>query len=289
MGGGGSTHPQRRVREPRVLPDRSRRSATERRHPAGDQPAVGSDRVRLDEPAAARSTPRWNRRPRSARSVPARRGRSRSAGQYGRARRGDRRRHSTSPPSTTMAHHVRDRVAGRSGRDRRHRTSTPCPGMAVPNLAIVRLGNAGDVNFLQQRRQRRPAGRCASATSATAHRWGCRRWPRLACSTPAMAPADHSVRRADRCSTCRWPVAVECRTNREAVALNVTVTGPTAGSYLTVWPSGRAATICARASTWLPARTGAEHGADAGRRERHGQHLQQRRLDRCHRRRARLL
>ncbi|HEX3087089.1 MAG TPA: DUF1501 domain-containing protein [Ilumatobacteraceae bacterium] len=114
----------------------------------------------------------------------------------------------------------------------------PVPGLAVPNLAIVRLGGAGDVSFYNN------AGNVHLLGDVVGYfRDG------SSVGMSPLAPArlldtrdgngGHlgklgagqmlDLQIADRGGVSSHP---------EAVALNVTVTGPTAGSYLTVWPSG---------------------------------------------------
>jgi uncharacterized protein (DUF1501 family) len=114
----------------------------------------------------------------------------------------------------------------------------PVPGVAVPNLAIIRLGPAGDVFFYNN------AGNVHLIADVVGYfRDG---------SSVGMAPLAPArlldtrdgtgghlgvlgagqmldLQVADRGGVSSSP---------EAVALNVTVTSPTAASYLTVWPSG---------------------------------------------------
>jgi len=110
----------------------------------------------------------------------------------------------------------------------------PVPGMAVPNLAIVRLGLAGDVNFFNNSGSVdlladvvgyfRDGTSVGMAPLAPA---------RLLDTRDAGAPIGGGqiidLQVAGRGGVSDQP---------QAVALNVTVTGPTAGSFLTVWPSG---------------------------------------------------
>lgn len=114
----------------------------------------------------------------------------------------------------------------------------PVPGMAVPNLAIVRLGSGGDVNFYNNAgnvhlladvvgyfRGGSSSGleplvpaRLLDTRDGTGGRLG------------ALGPGEAlDLQIAGRGGASAEP---------QAVALNVTVTGPTASSYLTVWPSG---------------------------------------------------
>jgi hypothetical protein len=110
----------------------------------------------------------------------------------------------------------------------------PVPGMAVPNLAIVRLGTAGDVNFFNN------SGSVHLLADVVGYfRDG---------TSVGMAPlapfrlldTREGIGQLGAGQTLDLQVAGRggVSENPEAVALNVTVTGPTAGSYLTVWPSG---------------------------------------------------
>lgn len=116
----------------------------------------------------------------------------------------------------------------------------PVPGLAVPNLAIIRLGSAGDVNFYNNAGNVHlladvvgyfhagtsvglepllPA-RVLDTRNGTGGRLG------------ALGPGQtFDLQIAGQGGVSEHPTAV---------ALNVTVTGPTASSYLTVWPSGEA-------------------------------------------------
>jgi hypothetical protein len=110
----------------------------------------------------------------------------------------------------------------------------PVPGMAVPNLAIVRLGNAGDVNFFNNSGSVdlladvvgyfRDGTSVGMAPLAPARLLDTRDG-----SGPIGAGQTIDLQVAGRGGVSDQP---------QAVALNVTVTGPTAGSFLTVWPSG---------------------------------------------------
>ena len=114
----------------------------------------------------------------------------------------------------------------------------PVPGVAVPNLAIVRLGLAGDVNFYNN------AGNVHLLADVVGYfRDG---------SSVGMSPLAPSrlldtrdgtgghrgVLGAGQMLDLQVAGRGGVSDNPEAVALNVTVTGPTAASYLTVWPSG---------------------------------------------------
>jgi uncharacterized protein (DUF1501 family) len=116
----------------------------------------------------------------------------------------------------------------------------PVPGVAVPNLAIVRLGSAGDVNFYNN------AGSVHILADVVGYfRDG---------ESVGMAPLAPARLLDTRDGTGGHPgvlgagqmldLVVAGRGgvsgSPEAVALNVTVTSPTAASYLTVWPSGEA-------------------------------------------------
>lgn len=116
----------------------------------------------------------------------------------------------------------------------------PVPGVAVPNLAIIRLGPAGDVIFYNN------AGNVHLLADVVGYfRDG---------SSVGMAPLAPARLLDTRDTTGGHPgklgagqmldLQVADRGgvsgSPEAVALNVTVTSPTAASYLTVWPSGDA-------------------------------------------------
>ena len=117
----------------------------------------------------------------------------------------------------------------------------PVPGTAVPNLVIVRLGADGAVNFFNNTRQRPPARRRRRLLPPDEQRRSAEPLSPAGCSTPATAPAAclGALGPGSR-STCRSPAWRRCRRRADAVALNVTVTEPTAGSFLTVWPTGEA-------------------------------------------------
>jgi hypothetical protein len=116
----------------------------------------------------------------------------------------------------------------------------PVPGLAVPNLAIIRLGNAGDVNFYNN------AGTVHLLADVVGYfRDG---------TSVGMAPLAPARLLDTRDGTGGHPgklgagqmidLQVAGRggvsEHPEAVALNVTVTSPSASSFLTVWPSGEA-------------------------------------------------
>ena len=110
----------------------------------------------------------------------------------------------------------------------------PVPGMAVPNLAIVRLGNAGDVNFFNNSGTVNlladVVGYFQDGTSVGMAPLAPARLIDTREGRGALGPGEM----LDLQVAGRGGVS----TSPEAVALNVTVTGPTAGSFLTVWPSG---------------------------------------------------
>ena len=145
MGGGGSTILNGAFENLGFFQTGPGRSAAHRWPPADHHRAVEPDRVRLDEPATAVRHPRRHRRPaRSARRrrvVVVRRPRP-----VRRARRRGRRRHQPHRGRRDVAD-VRHRVAGWADRSRPPRTSTRFRAWPCPNLAIIRLGAAGDVNF----------------------------------------------------------------------------------------------------------------------------------------------
>ena len=114
----------------------------------------------------------------------------------------------------------------------------PVPGMAVPNLAIVRLGAAGNVSFFNNSGSvdllADVVGYFRDGTSVG-----------LAPLVPARL-LDTRDGTGGHLGQVGAGQAIDLQiadrggvsTNPQAVALNITVTGPTAGSFLTVWPSG---------------------------------------------------
>ncbi len=114
----------------------------------------------------------------------------------------------------------------------------PVPGMAVPNLAIVRFGSGGDVSFYNN----------SGSVHLLADVVG---YFRDGFNT-GLSPLVPSRLLDTRTAIGGHPgplgpgqaldllVAGQggVSANPEAVALNVTVTGPTTGSFLTVWPKG---------------------------------------------------
>ncbi|MEY2416267.1 MAG: hypothetical protein QOH53_1601 [Ilumatobacteraceae bacterium] len=114
----------------------------------------------------------------------------------------------------------------------------PVPGMAVPNLAIIRLGTGGDVNFFNN------TGNVNLLADVVGYfREG------TSVGMAPLAPArllDTRDGTGDHLGALGGGQTLDLQVagrggvtdNPEAVALNVTVTGPTAGSFLTVWPSG---------------------------------------------------
>jgi len=112
------------------------------------------------------------------------------------------------------------------------------PGMAVPNLAIVRLGSAGDINFFN------PTGSVHLLADVVGYfRDG------TDVGLEALVPArlldtrgstgGHQGKIGPGQSIDLQIAGVGgVADTPEAVALNVTATGPTAVSYLTLWPSG---------------------------------------------------
>ena len=110
----------------------------------------------------------------------------------------------------------------------------PVPGLAVPNLAIIRLGNAGDVNFFNNSGTVNlladVVGYFQDGTSVGMAPLAPARLIDTREGRGALGPGQMlDLQVAGRGGVSSSP---------EAVALNVTVTGPTAGSFLTVWPSG---------------------------------------------------
>ena len=116
----------------------------------------------------------------------------------------------------------------------------PVPGMAVPNLAIIRLGSAGDVNFFNN----------TGSVNLLADVVGYFRGGTSVGLEP-LVPArllDTRLGTGGRLGSLQQGESIDLQVagiggvagSPQAVALNVTVTGPTAGSFLTVWPSGEA-------------------------------------------------
>ena len=114
----------------------------------------------------------------------------------------------------------------------------PVPGMAVPNLAIIRLGSAGGVNFFNN----------SGSVNLLADVVGYFRGGTSVGLEP-LVPArllDTRLGTGGRLGAIPQGESIDLQVagvggvagSPEAVALNVTVTGPTAGSFLTVWPSG---------------------------------------------------
>ena len=116
----------------------------------------------------------------------------------------------------------------------------PVPGMAVPNLTIVRLGTAGDVNFFNNTGSVHlladVVGYFRDGTSVGMDPLAPVRLLDTRDGTGDHLGALGGGQMLDLQVAGRGGVS----DNPEAVALNVTVTGPTAGSFLTVWPSGEA-------------------------------------------------
>ncbi|MGZ4679460.1 MAG: DUF1501 domain-containing protein, partial [Ilumatobacteraceae bacterium] len=114
----------------------------------------------------------------------------------------------------------------------------PVPGMAVPNLAIIRLGSAGDVNFFTN----------AGSVNLLADVVGYFRGGTSVGLEPLVPSRLLDTRdgTGGRLGALRQGESINLQVagrggvvgSPQAVALNVTVTGPTAGSFLTVWPSG---------------------------------------------------
>ena len=114
------------------------------------------------------------------------------------------------------------------------------PGMAVPNLAILRLGPAGDVNFSNY----------AGTVHLIADVVGYFKDGTSVGLLPLLPARLLDTRNGIGGPTSQvgpgQTVDVQIAglggvsTSPQAVALNVTVTGPTATSFLTVWPSGEA-------------------------------------------------
>jgi uncharacterized protein (DUF1501 family) len=110
----------------------------------------------------------------------------------------------------------------------------PVPGMAVPNLAIIRFGNAGDVNFFNNTGSVNlladVVGYFRDGTSIGMAPLAPARLLDTRDAIGALGAGQMlDLQVAGRGGVSNTP---------QAVALNVTVTGPTSGSYLTVWPSG---------------------------------------------------
>ena len=114
----------------------------------------------------------------------------------------------------------------------------PVPGLAVPNLAIVRLGAAGDVNLYNNAGTVHLLGDVVGyfrdGTSVGMSPLAPARLLDTRDGTGGHLGALGGGQMLDLQVADRGGVS----SHPEAVVLNVTVTGPTAGSYLTVWPSG---------------------------------------------------
>ena len=114
----------------------------------------------------------------------------------------------------------------------------PVPGMAVPNLAIIRLGSGGDVNFFNNTGSVHLladiVGYFRGGTSVGLEPLAPARLLDTRDGTGGRMGALGQGQSFDLQVAGRNGVADA----PQAVALNVTVTGPTAGSFLTVWPSG---------------------------------------------------
>ncbi|MEP7202895.1 MAG: DUF1501 domain-containing protein [Ilumatobacteraceae bacterium] len=110
----------------------------------------------------------------------------------------------------------------------------PVPGMAVPNLAIIRLGAAGDVNFYNN------SGTVHLLADVVGYFRDGSSVGMLPLAPFRLLDTRDGNGKLGGGQTLDLQVAGRGGVSGqpEAVALNVTVTGPTAGSYLTVWPSG---------------------------------------------------
>jgi len=116
----------------------------------------------------------------------------------------------------------------------------PVPGMAVPNLAIVRLGNGGDVNLFNN----------TGSVNLLADLVGYFR-EGTSFGLESLVPArllDTRDGTGGRLGAVGQGETIDLQiagqggvsSEPQAVALNVTVTEPSAASFLTVWPSGEA-------------------------------------------------
>ena len=114
----------------------------------------------------------------------------------------------------------------------------PVPGMAVPNLAIGQLGPAGSVSFYNNSGTVNLVADLVGYFTPSSNL-------RLQSLTPSRL-LDTRDGTGDFSGTLAGGQSLNLKVtgrggvpaNAKAVALNVTVTGPTAGSYLTVWPAG---------------------------------------------------
>jgi uncharacterized protein (DUF1501 family) len=114
----------------------------------------------------------------------------------------------------------------------------PVPGLAVPNLAIIRLGSAGDVSLYNNAGSVHLLGDVVGyfrdGTSVGMAPLAPARLLDTRDGTGGHLGALGAGQMLDLQVADRGGVS----SSPEAVVVNVTVTGPTAGSYLTVWPSG---------------------------------------------------
>jgi uncharacterized protein (DUF1501 family) len=114
----------------------------------------------------------------------------------------------------------------------------PVPGLAVPNLAIIRLGTAGDVSLYNNAGSVHLLGDVVGyfrdGSSVGMSPLAPARLLDTRDGSGGHAGALDAGQMLDLQVAGRGGVSG----HPEAVVLNVTVTGPTAGSYLTVWPSG---------------------------------------------------
>lgn len=115
----------------------------------------------------------------------------------------------------------------------------PVPGMAVPNLAIIKLGAGGDVNFFNN------SGSVHLLADVVGYfRGGTDDGLEPLAPARLLDTRDGTGGRLGALGQGEWiDLVVAGRggvsAQPQAVALNVTVTNPTAGSFLTVWPSGQ--------------------------------------------------
>ena len=146
---------------------------------------------------------------------------------------------STSPRSTRRRRRT-SRCGRAASRSRPTSNLNPVPGACRPEPGVVRLGAAGDVNFYNNAGSVHlladVVGYFRDGTSVGMAPLAPARLLDTRDGTGGHLGALGAGQMIDLQVAGRGGVSA----NPEAVALNVTVTDPTAGSYLTVWPSGEA-------------------------------------------------
>ena len=152
----------------------------------------------------------------------------------------------------------------------------PVPGAAIPNLVLARVGLGGAVNIYNNTGS---VHLVADVVGYFMPGSDVGLEPLLArrdCWTRATAPVASlgAVGPGQTVDLQVTGVGRRLRRHAQAVALNITATQPTDGSFLTVWPTGRPRPL-ASSVNMVAGADRAEHGARPARRRRQGQHLQQ--------------